>query len=238
MNPIFAKDLTGAGMFSAVIGRGKTLRLTAQASGANVGLLLYNADQLTERYNMPDTLKGQQVFFLSEGLCLHSDMGRVLASITGGNCAWHDTVCGTSDADSVREKYGERNYQQARNDFYRNGLDCFLTELAKWGLGKRDLVPNLNLFSKVVADEEGALTFIPDHSADGDWIDLRFEMNCLVVLNTCPHPFDPAPEWSPKPVLLEVRNTAIPGPEDACRNSRPENVRAFENTENYYLLRD
>ena len=225
-------------MFSAVIGRGKTLRLTAEEAGANVGLLLYNADQLTERYNMPDTLKGQQVFYLTTPLCLHSDMGRVLASITADNCGWHDTVCGTSDAASVEEKYGVRNYQEARNDFYRNGRDCFLTELAKWGLGKRDLVPNINLFSKIVTDEDGELRYANGGCAAGAWVDLRFEMDCLLVLNTCPHPFDPKPQWSPKPVLMQVRQTGAPGPHDECRNSRPENVRAFENTENYYLLRD
>ncbi|MFT4546849.1 MAG: urea carboxylase-associated protein 2 [Verrucomicrobiales bacterium] len=225
-------------MFSAVIGRGKTLRITAQEAGANVGLLLYNADQLTERYNMPDSLKGQQVFFLTTPLCMHSDMGRVLASVTADSCGWHDTVCGTSDASSVGEQYGEKNYQEARNEFQRSGRECFLTELAKWGLGKRDLVPNLNLFSKVVADEEGALSFVEGACREGAQIDLRFEMNCLVVLNTCPHPFDPATDWSPKPVQLEVRNSGLAGPDDQCRHSRPENVRAFENTENYYLLRD
>ncbi|MFT5105701.1 MAG: hypothetical protein ACI9UA_001323, partial [Pseudoalteromonas tetraodonis] len=108
-------------MFSAVIGRGKTLRITAQEAGANVGLLLYNADQLTERYNMPDSLKGQQVFFLTTPLCMHSDMGRVLASVTADSCGWHDTVCGTSDASSVGEQYGEKNYQEARNEFQRSG---------------------------------------------------------------------------------------------------------------------
>ena len=34
--------------------------------------------------------------------------------------------------------------------------DCFLTELGKWGLGERDLVPNLNWFSKVTSNEEGS----------------------------------------------------------------------------------
>ncbi|MFT4549371.1 MAG: hypothetical protein ACI9MB_003345 [Verrucomicrobiales bacterium] len=46
MEPIFSRQLAGAGMFSAVIGRGKTLRLTATEAGANVGMLLDNADQL------------------------------------------------------------------------------------------------------------------------------------------------------------------------------------------------
>jgi uncharacterized protein YcgI (DUF1989 family) len=95
------------------------------------------------------------------------DMGRLLASITTDGAGWHDTVCGHSDARLVAEKYGVKDFQMARNDWQRNARDAFLIELAKWGLGKKDLVPNINWFSKVVADEEGRLSFVPGHSVAG-----------------------------------------------------------------------
>ena len=235
--PLYSKTLTHAGMWSGVIGRGKTLRLTDLEGGANVGLLLYNADVTVERYNMPDTLKGQHIFFLTRPYCVHSDMGRVLASITADTVGWHDTVCGCSDGKSVAEKYGGKTYQTARNDFFRNARECFLIELAKWGLGERDLVPNLNLFRKVVADEAGTLTFVGGPSPAGGSIDLRFEMNALVILNTCQHPLDPDPAYHPRAVRLDVSATPPPAGDDACRLSRPENTRAFTNTENYHALR-
>jgi urea carboxylase-associated protein 2 len=235
--PLYTKILTHAGMWSGVIGRGKTLRLTALETGANVGVLLYNADLTVERYNMPDTLKGQHIFHVRHPYCLHSDMGRVFASITADSVGWHDTVCGCSDAKLVAERYGEKTYQAARNDFHRNGRDCFLIELAKWGLGPRDLVPNLNLFSKVVADDAGKLTFVSGHAPAGAHVDLRIEMSTLVVLNTCQHPLDPDTKYHPRQVKLEVSASPLAATDDACRNSRPENVRAFRNTEDYYLLR-
>ncbi|MFT3870424.1 MAG: urea carboxylase-associated family protein [Nibricoccus sp.] len=234
--PLLTKQLHHAGMWSGVISRGKTLRLTDLEGGANVGLLLYNADQPTERYNMPDTLKGQHIFHVRAPYCLHSDMGRVLASIVADSAGWHDTVCGCSDANLVAQKYGDKNYQTSRNEFFRNGRDCFLIELAKHGLGKRDLVPNLNLFSKVVADDSGKLSFVSDHSKAGGSVDLRFEMNTLVVLNTCQHPLDPDPVYHPRNVKVEIFATPPPTADDPCRNSRPENARAFLNTENYYAL--
>ncbi|PTY06974.1 urea carboxylase [Opitutaceae bacterium EW11] len=235
--PIYTKTLTHAGMWSGVIARGKSLRLTDLEGGANVGMLLYNADLTVERYNMPDTLKGQHIFYLRAPYCLHSDMGRLLASITSDTVGWHDTVSGTSDATLVAEKYGAAPYQTVRNDFHRNGHDCFLIELAKWGLGKRDLVPNLNLFSKVVADDSGRLSFVPGNSKPGDTVELRFEMNTLVVLNTCQHPFDPGSKYHPQPVRLEVFNVPPPAADDASRTIRPENGRAFQNTEEYFALR-
>jgi len=199
--------------------------------------LLYNAREPLERYNMADTLKAQFTAFLTAGRVLYSDMGRVLASITVDTVGWHDTVCGASDAKLVAAKYGEKNYQIARNDYHRNARDAFLIELTKWGLGLRDLVPNLNFFSKVVADEAGKLTFVPNHSKTGDLIELRFEMNTLVVLNTCQHPLDPDPQYRPRDVRLEVFRAAPVESDDPCRRSRPENERAFINTENYHALR-
>lgn len=234
---LYTKTLTHSGMWSGVISRGKTLRLTDLEGGANVSMLLYNADVPAERYNLPDTLKGQHIFYLCHPYCLHSDMGRVLASITGDTVGWHDTVCGVSDAKLVATKYGGVNYQTARNDYQRNGRDCFLIELTKWGLGLRDLVPNLNLFSKVIADDAGRLTFVSGNSKAGDHVDLRFEMDTLVVLNTCQHPLDPDPQYHPREVRLEVFRSQPPTADDACRRSRPENERAFLNTENYVALR-
>jgi urea carboxylase-associated protein 2 len=233
----YEKKLECAGMWSAVVGRGKRLRLTDLEGGANVGMLLYNALERTERYNMPDTLKGQHIFYLRAPYCLHSDMGRLLASITADTAGWHDTVCGHTDAARVLAKYGRKDYQEARNDWHRNGRDCFLIELAKWGLGKKDLVPNINWFSKVVSDGDGRLSFVPGNSTPGDFIELRFELDTLVVLNTCQHPLDPDSQYHPRHVKIEVWDgePAVAG--DPSFTIRPENLRARENNESYHALR-
>lgn len=236
MTPIFSKHLTGAGMWSGIISRGKRLRLTDLDGGANVGMLLYHATERQERYNSPDTLKGQHIFYLRAPYCLHSDMGRLLASITSDSVGWHDTVCGHSDAALVLKKYGENNYQTARNDWYRDARDCFLIELCKWGLGKKDLVPNANLFSKVVADEAGKLSFVSGNSKPGDHIELRFELDTLVVLNTCQHPLDPNPVYTPGSVKLEVFAGDPPSTDDPSLTIRPENLRAHENNEVFLNL--
>ena len=230
-------ELTGAGMWSKIIGKGKLLKLTDLEGGANVGMMLYNANQRTERYNMPDTLKGQQVFYLRRGLCLHSDMGRLLASVTQDTVGWHDTVCGASDGGEVKDKYGELSYQEARNDCYRSGTECFLIEMAKWGMGEKDLIPNLNCFSKVVTDEEGNLEYVSGNSTAGDSVTLRMEMEVLVVLNTCQHPLAPRAEYVSKPVLLQVFEGGALHDDDECLNSHPENTRAFLNTFHYHALK-
>jgi urea carboxylase-associated protein 2 len=231
---VFREDLVGGGTWSHVLKRHQVLRLVDLEGGANVSALFYNADMLLERYNMPDTLKAQYTAFLTKGRVLMSDMGRAMLSIVADDCGWHDTLSGHSDAASVARRYGRKRYQEARNAFYRNAHDNFLVELGKWGLGKQDLVPNVNFFSKVVADDDGALTFVSGHSAPGASVDLRAEMNVLVVLTAIAHPLDASPEYSAKPVALSVSSGDPPGPDDACRTSRAEATRSFENTERYF----
>ncbi|MFP4156399.1 MAG: urea amidolyase associated protein UAAP1 [Opitutales bacterium] len=238
MDTIYSTTLHGGSMWSKIIGRGKTLRLTDIEGKANVGMLLYNALEKQERYNMPDTLKGQHIFYLTAPYCLHSDMGRLFCSITEDTAGWHDTVCGCSDAELVTQKYGSKTFQEGRNECYKDARGSFLIELAKWGLGKRDLVPNINWFSKVTSDTAGQLSYQPRAVEPGSHVDLRFEMDTLVVLNTCQHPLDPNPRYAPGEVRLEVFSAqARPTQEDPCFQVRPENRWAFENTEIYHQLR-
>jgi uncharacterized protein len=227
--------LPGAAMWSSVVPRHHALRLTDLEGGANVSMLLFNRDLLNERYNMADTLKAQHTAFLTTGHALYSDMGRVLCSITEDSVGWHDTVCGMSDAETVRAKYGDKRYGELRNGMYRNARDQMLIELGKWGLGHRDLAPNVNWFSKVVADEAGELSFVTEHSSAGGFVDLRAEMNVLVVVTSCVHALDPNPTYAPKPVSLSIWKSDPPGPDDVCRRSRPENERGFANTERLFL---
>jgi len=231
---IFRELLPAGSGWSAVLKRHQVLRLTDTEGGANVSALFYNADELLERYNMPDTLKAQYTAFLTQGRVLMSDMGRVLCSVVADTCGWHDTLCGHSDGALVESRYGRKRYQEARNDFYRNARDNFLIELGKHGLGKQDVVPNVNFFSKVTTDEGGRFALARAHSPAGAYVELRAEMNVLVVLAAVPHPLDPARTYVPRPVELRIERGAPPGPDDPCRVSRAETRRAFENTERYF----
>lgn len=223
-------------MTSLVLRRGLALRLTAQGDDANISALFYNARHTLERYNMPDTLKAQYTAYLTAGNVLHSDMGRALMSITADTCGWHDTLCGVINARQTAEKFGATTYQADRNDWHRNGRDNFLVELAKHGLGKRDLHANVNFFSKVVANDEGNLSFVKGHGKAGAFVELRAEMDVLVVLSNTPHPLAPAGAWNPPTVDLTVNAVPPAAADDVCRLSRPENGRAFANTASYLMI--
>lgn len=231
---LWKETIPGGNHWSGLMRRGSALRLADLEGGANVSALFYNQEEKLERYNMPDTLKAQHTAFLTTGNVCYSDMGRVLCSIIGDSIGWHDTFCGVSDAALVAKKYGIANFQTHRNDMIRSGKDGLLVELGKWGLGKRDLVANVNFFSKVTADEDGRLHFQPGHSSVGSAVDLRFDMDALVVLSTAPHPLDPKPEYKPAAVKLTAWHAGMASADDVCRNSCAQNQRGFINTERFY----
>lgn len=234
-NLLYQDELAAACHWSLHMRRGTSLRLIDLEGGANVGMLFYNPENLLERYNAPDTLKCQHTFKLTQGNCLYSDMGRIFCSIVKDSVGWHETVCGNTTKAMVEKKWGERRYQEYHNDWQQNGYNSFLVELAKYGLGKRDMAANVNFFSKVEVNDAGDLQYVSGNSKAGDYVELRFEMDTLVLLHTCPHPLNPASEYPRKPIGYEIRQAEDLREDDACLNSREENRRGFENNHIYHL---
>ena len=231
MEPRIDEILPPGASWSRVCRRATALTLTDLEGGANVSALLYRASDPLERYCMPDTLKAQHVSRLTAPVALYSDMGRVLASITADSCGWHDTITGHATAEHVAARWGAESYQEAGNDWRRSARDGLLVELAKHGLGRRDLVANVNLFTKVAVGEQGELRFVAGNSRAGCSVTLRFELDTLVVLSCVPHPLDPAADWAPRPVGLELEFVDAASDADAVRTACPENGRGFAASE-------
>jgi uncharacterized protein len=225
--------LRGGQAWSRRFRRNQRLRLRDVEGRACVSAIFYNARDPLERYNMADTLKAQFTAFLTTGRVMYSDMGRVLCSIVADDCGWHDTISGIGDAATSRAHFGNGSYQALRNDFHRNGRDNLVVELGKHGLGKRDVVANVNFFVRIGVDDAGHLTWVDGNSRPDASVELRFEMDTLVVLSNTPHPLDPSSEYRPPPVELEIADGPPAADDDRCRLSRPENGRGFALTEAY-----
>jgi urea carboxylase-associated protein 2 len=233
MTEVHRETLRGGSAWSRRLSRNQVLRITDTSGKACVSALFYNAREPLERYNMADTLKAQFTAFLTKGRVLYSDMGRVLASIVDDTCGWHDTLSGCGNAAAMRGRFGEGTYQKLRNDFHRNARDNFIVELSKHGLGKRDIVANVNFFVAVMIYDEGRMVWRAGNSRPGAYVDLRFEMDTLVVLTNTAHPIDPETTYGPSPVGLSIREVESASADDPCRLSRPENGRGFALTEAY-----
>jgi urea carboxylase-associated protein 2 len=237
---LYTTTLPGNGHWSLELRRGSLMKITDIEGGANVGMLFYNPRNLLERYNAPDTLKCQHTFKLQRGNCLYSDMGRIFASIVEDHSAngegnWHDTVCGTSNAEQIEKQWGRRDYQSHRNQWLQNGSDAFLVEFAKYGLGRTDMASNINWFSKVIADDHGNIQLDTKNQCAGNSVTLRFEMDTLVIMHACPHPLNKSKSYPFTSVEIELGEADPVSDDDYCKNFREENQRGFQNNALYYL---
>lgn len=203
---LLTHEIPPGAAWSLLLRRGRVLRLTALAAGANCSTLIYQAYDPVDRLNLPDTLKAQMSACVRPPMVLMSDRGVGLASVTGSSLDWHDALGGHSPG-------------------ARFGLT---SELAKHGRLPRDLHATVNFFSKIALadDAYGSLSFAAGHAASGDWVTLRAEVDLLLISSTAPHPLDTG--GAPGAVRAEVFPGAEYGSDDPSWTFRDETRRSLE----------
>jgi hypothetical protein len=235
---LWDETIPGGGYWTRVLPRWTTLRITDVDGAGGAALLAYNADAPSERYNAPDTTKVQNMVFLTAGQVLFSDMGRVLLSITADAAGDHETLAGGTTPATVAARHGDAgSYLLLRNGRHTNDRDNFIAALGRHGLDKRDIVPNVNLFSRVEVGDDGSLRWVPGVTRPGAWVDLRAEIDVLVAVSATPHVLDPSPTWNPGSVRFTVWQSPPPASDDPCRTGSAELMRAFDNTDGYWAQR-
>lgn len=184
------------GYWSGIVKRGDRLRLTDLEGRQAVDFLCYNAADSSERYCAPDTIKISGQLFIGKGSRLYSDMGNILFTVVEDSCGHHDTIGGCCSRESNRVRYGVAEGPNCR--------DNFLRALQPHGLGKRDIVANLNFFMSVPIGPNGEMAIADGVSKPGDIVELRAEMDVLAALSNCPQIHNPANGYKPTPILVET----------------------------------
>jgi hypothetical protein len=154
-----------------------------------------------------------------------SDMGRVFLSVIEDTGGAHDLLVGGSTPASTLAATGVPG---------RNTQENFLAAASKIGLDVRDIPPCATFFAPVSPDETGRFHWQPGRKRPGDFVDLRAEMDLVLVASNCPHPLDPAPPASTGPVTLIRHRAPTASAEDICRTASPEAIRAFAFTDRLF----
>jgi urea carboxylase-associated protein 1 len=181
---------------------GQVFRILDLHGNQAVDTLFYNARRPAERYSATDTIASQGSVYLTAGSRLVSSEGRTMLCIVADTCGRHDTLGGACAAESntVRYALDKRPMHNCR--------DSFLLALARWGepygLTKRDIAPNINFFMNVPVTPQGRLTFEDGVSAPGKYVEMRAEMDVLVLISNCPQLNNPCNGYDPTPVRLLV----------------------------------
>jgi urea carboxylase-associated protein 1 len=184
--------------WSYVVPAGATLRIVDLEGNQAVDCLLYNAADTAERYSASETIVEQGNIFLRRGTRLLSNEGNVLMTITEDTCGRHDTSGGACSCESNTLRYGHHTRRQ------HACVENFLLEHARRGMGKRDMVGNINWFMNVPVEADGSLGIVDGVSAPGKYVDLRAEMDTLVVVSNCPQVNNPCNAFRPTPIRMVV----------------------------------
>ena len=190
--------------WSAVVPAGHVLSIVDLGGNQAVDCLLYHAHDTAERYSAADTIAAQGSLFLTTGSELRSCEGRALTTVVADDVGRHDTIGGACSKESNTLRYGHHTRHQ------HACVENFLREGAKWGLGKRDLVSNINWYMNVPVEEDGTLGIVDGLSAPGLTVSLRAEVDTLVLVSNCPQVNNPCNGFDPTPVRMIV--TAPEGP--------------------------
>jgi uncharacterized protein YcgI (DUF1989 family) len=152
-------------------------------------------------------------------------MGRVLLSLIEDTSGAHDLLVGGSTPASTLAAFGATT---------RNTQENFLAAASKIGLDVRDIPPCVTFFAPVSLDDAGRFQWQGERKRPGDFVDLRAEMNLIIVASNCPHPLDPARPAAAGPVTLIKHRMAVAAADDLCRTASPEATRAFAFTDRLF----
>ena len=191
-----AEVIAAGGNWSGVVRQGQLLRITDLEGRQAVDFLCYSAADPAERYHAPNTMKAAGSIFLTTGHVLYSDVARPIFTILEDGFGGHDTIGGCCSAPSNRMLYGVENCPGCRENF--------LAALGRHGLGRRDIVPNVNLFMRVPVLADGSAAIAPGISQAGCRVALRAEMDALAVLSNCPQVNNPCNGFRPTPIAVEI----------------------------------
>lgn len=182
--------------WSGQVREGNKIRIIDLEGRQAVDFLCYSADQLEDRYNAANTIKLNNNIYLGEGSVLWSVRARKLMTITEDTCGSHDTIygCCSIEVDDIR--FGKNNGNGCQQNFER--------ELARHGLGEKDIVANINFFMNVPVEPNGAVAIAEGLSRGGDYVDLQAEMDVLAVLSNCPESMNNAAGFKPTPIRVVV----------------------------------
>ncbi|MEV6059459.1 urea amidolyase associated protein UAAP2 [Nocardia asteroides] len=184
--------------WSAIVRAGDQLEIIDLHGNQAVDCLLYSAADRTDRYSAQATVAAQGNIFLTTGSVLRTEAGTPLMTVVADEVGNHDTIAGACSQESNTLRYGHHTRHQ------HACVENFLTAALEWGLGKRDLVSNINWFMNVPVEADGTLGIVDGLSAPGKKVSLRAEIDTLVLVSNCPQINNPCNGFDPTPVRMVV----------------------------------
>ena len=201
LNPetaIYDQEIPARQPWSRIIQKGQVLRIIDLQGNQAVDTLFYRADDPSERYSAQDTVVNQGNIFITTGTEILSNEGNVMMTVIADECGRHDTVGGACSMESNSVRYG------LHKKHLHACVENYLIELSKYEMNKRDLVSNINFYMNVPVSADGTLEIVDGLSEAGKIVELRAEMDVMVLISNCPQVNNPCNAYNPTSIRLIV----------------------------------
>jgi urea carboxylase-associated protein 1 len=186
------------------IAKGQVLRIEDLEGNQAVDTVFFAADDADEHYSLTHTIQAQGALYLGVGSKLMSSEGRAMLTIVADTCGRHDTLGGACSCESNTVRYAlEKRAMHSCRDNFMAAISAGDT-----GLTKRHVASNINFFMNVPVTPEGGLTFEDGISAPGKYVEMRAEMDVMVLISNCPQLNNPCNAYNPTPVRCLVWDAA------------------------------
>jgi len=190
----------------AEVKKGQVFRILDLEGNQAVDTLFYSAVNPEERYSAVDTIARQAKLYLTAGTVLYSSEGNPMLTITADTCGRHDTLGGACSAESNTTRYdlAKRPMHSCRDSFMHALNHCGCATHRQ--MNKRDITANINFFMNVPVTSKGDLSFADGISGAGKYVEMRAEMDVVVLISNCPQLNNPCNAYNPTPIRLLVWN--------------------------------
>lgn len=186
---------------SFIVKKGQHIRVSAESI---VDFVVFNLDNLKERFDQARTKVDQGKVFISAGDVLYSKSNNIMMTIVEDTYkGTHDLQFGTCSKSRYDLLWEKRDTENWKNDFGKRGINkredfpdhgCWenlADALKNYGITPEDIPSPFNMFQSMeIAFPSGKLIRCVDRDRPEPGkpahIELRAEMNCLVGVSVCP----------------------------------------------------
>ncbi|TAA43694.1 urea amidolyase associated protein UAAP2 [Corallincola spongiicola] len=198
---VIADTVLAGDYYMKVVKAGQTMRIVDLEGNQAADTLFYSAADPSERYSAMDTIREQGNVFLTAGTVLMSNECNPMLEIVADTCGRHDTLGGACATESNTVRYDlEKRCMHACRDSWMLAV----AENENFGMTKRDITHNINFFMNVPVTADGGLTFADGISAPGKYVELKADMDVIVLVSNCPQLNNPCNAYNPTPVEVLI----------------------------------
>lgn len=193
--------VAGGTGFAAAVPVDSVLRIV-DLQGKQVGdLVLFVADDPSERFSQANTRKLENTIYLRQGSRLWSTKCRHIATITRDSVQLHDILSSACSPYDYPIRFGVQDH--------RSCLANLIDALAPLGIDEALIPDPMNVFMNQELSGNGEFTVAEPLSRAGDSIELQLHCNAIFAISACPQDQNACNGWQITDLAVEF--TSLPG---------------------------